>query len=763
MFPMNRKPGTIATGVMAAALTLTAGGVLMLFVGQNGERPVTATAVIEPAAPAVTGTDLGPVQAKPERSAALPDPDPIVPSADHLVSGVYPPEAEVRVTTAAIDFATDPIVTGSLGYAAQPARVDAALEAIDRATAPAKGSERFAEALELLDDGKHAEAFAFAQRLTDPAERRTVQWAAIQYGAGAIDYREVLAFRDGAPEFTSTSFRTRIEQAMTRGRADHDALIAELGDGFPNTLEAQIALARAFEARGDEARAREIARTIWTENTLDQAGERRVLGALGGLLTADDHWDRAVFLMALDRAQGAERLAEHFTAEQKALMEARNAVSRKEKNARQLLDALDARWHDHPLYILSRAQRALQANLTDQAITWFGRVEGERPAATEWGFAQRDLARRLLNAGDAERAYKAIANFDSGPAGRVVESQFLAGWLALNYLKDPEAAARHFAIQDEYATLPDSITQANYWLGRARQQLGDADGADAAFAKAAHFHTVYYGQLARSELGLPAVQLREIPDLRASQLAFDGRDVVRGVRLLAENGHRTWATTLLRGFADGLEDGPQLALAAELAQTLGAANLAIAIADGAERKGVPLDDFSFPEAGIPANVKLASVDKAAVYAVTKQESLFQVDAVSHAGARGLMQLMPGTARETAERVGLPYSQSRLTSDPAYNALLGSTYLKAQLDRYQGSLVLAAAAYNAGAGNANRWIRAYGDPRTSGVDPVVWVELIPFQETRKYVQRVLGNYLVYRARLGSEPIDIKQALRRIPHA
>jgi len=147
--------------------------------------------------------------------------------------------------------------------------------------------------------------------------------------------------------------------------------------------------------------------------------------------------------------------------------------------------------------------------------------------------------------------------------------------------------------------------------------------------------------------------------------------------------------------------------------------------------------------------------------VARQESRFQIDAVSSAGARGLMQLMPATAEETAGKLGVDYSKSRLTSDAEYNALLGSTYLKAQLERFDGSLILAAAAYNAGGGNANKWMRTFGDPRSDTIDPVVWIELIPVLETRTYVKRVVGNYLVYRARFGKDDISISEVLRQIP--
>jgi soluble lytic murein transglycosylase len=166
--------------------------------------------------------------------------------------------------------------------------------------------------------------------------------------------------------------------------------------------------------------------------------------------------------------------------------------------------------------------------------------------------------------------------------------------------------------------------------------------------------------------------------------------------------------------------------------------------------------------GLPSPDALAAIDRAAIYAIARQESRFDVDAVSSAGARGLMQLMPGTAEDTARQLGLAYSPGRLTSDAAYNAILGSAYLEAQLDRYDGSLILAAAAYNGGAGNVNRWIETFGDPRNNGVDPVVWIETIPFEETRKYVRRVFGHYMVYRARLGDQSLTIEEALRRIPH-
>jgi soluble lytic murein transglycosylase len=464
-------------------------------------------------------------------------------------------------------------------------------------------------------------------------------------------------------------------------------------------------------------------------------------------------------LMMHDRATGAERLYKFMTPAQKSLAVARNAVSRNAKNAKALLDEVDPSMQNNPLYYFSRAQRARQFELWDDSIAYLNKGKATDPDSAEWWYERQTLTRQLLSLGDPKRAYLAAAGYTDGPEGRVVEAQFHSGWIALSFLDDPKAAAPHFARQAELSTLPDTVTQANYWLGRALSKAGEADKAKAAFEVAAAYPTVYYGLLARQELGLKPVELRTMPEWKDSEAAFNENEVVQAINLLVADGEKEMAGALLKTLAAQLKTGGELVLAAKLAQTIDAHNLAIAIADIADKRGMPLDMFSFPKDGLPAN-KVAAADTAAIYAIARQESRFQVNAVSSSGARGLMQLMPGTARETANKIGLAYSASKLTSDPLYNAQLGASYLDDQLAKYDGSLLLAAAAYNAGPGNANKWLSAFGDPRSSKVDPVVWVELIPFQETRKYVQRVFGNYMVYRARLGYDDPDVSKVMHSI---
>lgn len=646
--------------------------------------------------------------------------------------------------------AVDPVVTGSVERTSESASAPAA-----------SVYAAFRKAIGLLSERQHAEAYEAARSISEATERRAVQWAAITLGGGAVPSAALQRFAADAPHFATTpEFRTRLEQALLREDAPAERIIEVLGGATPNTVDAQIALALAYKAKGETERATKLARSIWVDNFLERSQEDRVLAQLGNLLDRAAHWDRAVHLMMHDRASGVERLMKFMSPAQKSLAVARNATSRNDKDAKKLLDTVDPVMKTHPVFYYSRAQRARQFELWDDAISWLDKGNGDVPDAAEFWYERRALTRQLLAIGEVKRAYRAAAGYTEGPEGRLVDAQFHAGWIALSFLRDPETAAGHFRIQRQHSTLPDTLTQSDYWLGRALDAAGDREGAVAAWTDAASFGTVYYGQLARAALGRPAVDLRPMPEWREVEVTFEADELVRAVRLLAGNGQKSAARTLLGSFASKYEDGARLLLAARLAQSLDAHNLAIAIADTAEKRGIPLDLFNFPKDGLPRQ-QLASVDHAAVFAVARQESRFQVDAVSSAGARGLMQLMPGTAKETAGKLGVAYSAKRLTSDGAYNALLGSTYLKAQLEAFDGSLLLAAAAYNAGPGNARKWISTFGDPRSESIDPVVWAELIPMLETRKYVQRVLGNYLVYRARLGLEEISIEQALRRIP--
>lgn len=627
-----------------------------------------------------------------------------------------------------------------------------------------QGSLAFHDAVQKLSAKEYAEAYALARNFESTVERRAVQWAAIYYGRGEVDHGSVIRFASDAPHYGSASlFRTRVEQALVDVEVSSADIVSLLGGQMPNTLEGQLRLAKAYITTGETDRGARIIKQIWAEEFLDADYEKRILAEYPGVLTREDHWRRAVHLLMHDRARGTERILDRLSGAQKSLARARIAVSRGSSGARALFDRVDPSLRDHPLFHFSRGQEARKRGDLSAAVTFLDQAKGNFPDAAEFWYERRLIARRALAKGNSKTAYLAAAGYDEGPEGRVVDANFHAGWIAFSYLDDAKTARGHFLKMRALSTLPGSITKSNFWLGRALTALGEVNAAKKAFSLAADYHTLFYGQLSRFELGIRGSGLRTLPAWRPSTAGFESRELVRAVKLLAANGNPGLAEPLLKWLAQSsLKEPGELLLGARLAQNINAHNLAIIIADIADKRGAALDPFSFPKDGLPANIKLAKMDRAAIYAVARQESRFDVDAVSRSGARGLMQLMPATAKETARKVGVAYSVDRLTSDASYNALLGSTYLAAQLDRFDGSLVLAAAAYNAGGGNSNKWIRTFGDPRLAQIDPISWIEAIPFAETRKYVQRVMANYMIYRVRLDDTKMTIAEALRRIPH-
>ncbi len=625
------------------------------------------------------------------------------------------------------------------------------------------GSAKFRRALALLDAKDYKQAYSLARGIKSDIERRTIQWAAIYYGRGEIDYNSVLRFQKDAPHFASKSlYKTRLEQALVKSDAPYSEIIRLLGGKMPNIIDAQIALARSYVKDGQVARAGRIIKQIWVDNYLTREQEDIIYREFGSLLNRDDYWRRAEHLLMNDRAKGVERIMKHLSPAQKSLARARIAVSRKQKDAQKLLDRVDPSLRNHYVFHFANAQLARRAGKLASAVSFLERAKGNfRHSALFW-YERRLIVRQAIAKKQYKTAFRAASTYQEGPEGRLVEANFHAGWVALTYLNDAKSATIYFERQRSLSTLATSISQSNYWLARALKRLGDNEGAHAALKRAAKYDKYYYGQLARTELGLSPVILRPMPAWRDIEPVFEQRELVRAVRLLAENGKAVLAEPLVRRLAYSLQNGGELLLAARLAQYIGAHNVAISIANLANKRSIALDLFNFPMDGIPKNYKIAQIDKAAIYAVARQESRFDVDAISRAGAMGVMQLMPATAKETAKKLGIKHSQNRLTNDPAYNILLGSTYLAAQMDRYDGSLLLAAAAYNAGAGNVNKWLKLYGDPRNKNIDVIVWIENIPFVETRKYVKKVMANYMVYRARMGDRKTDIKQALRAIAH-
>jgi len=377
----------------------------------------------------------------------------------------------------------------------------------------------------------------------------------------------------------------------------------------------------------------------------------------------------------------------------------------------------------------------------------------------EWWVERRLLARKLLDQNDAATAYKLCAEHSAVSHEMRIEAEFTAGWIALRFLNDPARAARHFDAIAKLAETPMSRARAAYWQGRAAEATSEDDAtttARAFYEQAAVHQTTYYGQLARGKLGLITLPIRSISNEAKGE---DREDAIKVIELLYAAGEKDLAAPLVIEAARHLADETQVAALASLVAKQRDAHLSLNVGKIASQRGMPIDELAFPNYGVPAFEPLQnSAAPSVVYSVARQESAFEPAAVSSAGAKGLMQMILSTAKRTADHAGVVFDPKRLLTDAAFNAQLAARHLGELMAEQKGSYILTFAAYNAGGKRVKEWIDAHGDPRKSGVDPIDWVERIPFTETRNYVQRVIENLSVYRVRLGeTEPTSAEAIL------
>ena len=359
------------------------------------------------------------------------------------------------------------------------------------------------------------------------------------------------------------------------------------------------------------------------------------------------------------------------------------------------------------------------------------------------------LARRLLRDGDAAGAYALAAQHGRITPDQMLDAEFLAGFIALRRLNDPAAATRHFTALADLSKAAITQGRAHYWLGRAAVAAGGDPKPE--YERAAAWVTTFYGQLAALALGDDAAALaRRINALhdpaytRDQVLAFTDREVVRAAAMLVAWNDPHRARPFLLRMDELAPDPADRTLTARFALRLGLPDTAVFVARRMGRDGLALPEAGWPIAADPPD---GTVDASVALGLIRQESSFDIGAVSPSGARGLMQLMPLTAQAVAKQIGTATSLPTLTSDPAHNMRLGTAYLREMLDRFDNSLPLAVAAYNAGPHRVDQWLPENGDPRVGPIDMLDWIELIPINETRNYVQRVLENVVIYRARRG----------------
>ena len=405
-------------------------------------------------------------------------------------------------------------------------------------------------------------------------------------------------------------------------------------------------------------------------------------------------------------------------------------------------------------YIFSRAQFLRRADEASEPAQWILSLpaeHGQTIDTDQWWIERRLVARKLLDIGDVKTAYQvarnaAIPSKDNYRA----EQQFTAGWIALRFLNDPATALTHFAKVAQGHSNPITLARSGYWQGRAAEALGRREEARAHYDAAARYSTAYYGQLARARLGHKDIVLRPPPEPPPDRREVVTRlEIVRVIELLYAIDERDLIAGALADLGERALDTVALAALGDVAARHKDARAMLLLGKAALARGLPLEHYAFPRIGIPDYHPIGpSIELAVVYAIARQESTFNPKTVSSARAMGLMQVTPDAGRYVAKKFGATYDEKRLLSDQSYNVQLGAAELGDLYVDYRGSHILTFAGYNAGKGRVKEWIAKHGDPRDPKIDPIDWVERIPFSGTRNYVQRVLENLQVYRVRFGA---------------
>lgn len=632
--------------------------------------------------------------------------------------------------------------------AARKPSVPAAMATTSSTSADDK--EALGNVIGLVRKHEPADATQAEAAISDPLARKLAEWIILRSDDNGASVERYHAFLAANPSWPSQTFlRRRLEAALWDDHRDDATVWAWFENESPLSAKGKFSLARVMLARGDRANAERLVRDAWRNDAMSEETEDTALDLFGPLITPGDHKARMDLLLYGSEHEAALRAAKRLGSSEVALAKARIAGYRKASNARALLEAVPHELHNDAGHIFSRIQllrREEKFVEAAQLMMSAPRDPNRLYNLDEWWIERRLLARKMIDVGDRRAAYL-IARDAALPSRDIykTEQEFTAGWIALRFLNDPATAAQHFARIGVGSANPTTLARAGYWQGRAAEAAGHSQEARSAYAAAAEQSTSYYGQLARAKLGLPQLELNGVPAARGR--GTERLEIVRAVHLLYELGEGEIAVPI---FADMGENGDADALVGlgELAARQGDARGMLLMGKAALNRGLPFDFYAYPVTGIPPFRSIGpDVEPSIIYAIARQESAFNPAVVSPAQAYGLMQVTPDAGKYVCKKYGAGFDLGRLKGDPVYNAALGAAELGGLIEDYRGSYIMTFAAYNAGRGSVKKWIERYGDPRDPKVDAVDWVELIPFSETRNYVQRIMENLQVYRARFG----------------
>ena len=609
--------------------------------------------------------------------------------------------------------------------------------------------EAFDRALKAMGDGDWPAALRTAEGI-GPTARDVVEWHRLRAGQG--DFDSVQRFLERRKDWPGLELLRRRSERAVPLAARSDEVIAYFASQPPQTGAGAVALISAYRAKDMASDAEAEAVRAWLTHILSKADEKALMGWYGDQLKPH-HWDRLDMLLWRDSQKAAKRMYPRVSKGHVAVAKARLALRGRKKGIDGLVKAVPKSLSQDPGLLFERMQWRARKGKNATAIELLLAQSPDNLGHPEyWAGWRSSLARTEMRAGRISNAYTLASRHGLEEGRHFADLEWLSGYLALTYREDGDAALEHFRRFRGAVETPISLGRAGYWEGRAHELRGDAEAAGQAYAFGAEYQTSFYGLLAAEKAGRPMDPelAAAVPKANWKETLFAESSVFEASRLFIAAGEFNLAERYLTHLSESLTKSDIEHLGAYVLDQ-GQPHLAVMIGKRAAQRGIvvpfayyPVTDLGVPSVPVPQELALA---------IARRESEFDPAVMSGVGARGLMQVMPATARAVAKFLEIPYSRERLVTDPAYNVRIGTAYLDELMSLFNGNIVMVSAGYNAGPGRPIRWMEHRGDPRREQIDIVDWIEHIPFDETRNYVMRVAESLPVYRARLSGQTAEL----------
>jgi len=606
-------------------------------------------------------------------------------------------------------------------------------------------------------------ARGIAAGISNAAARDLVLWRTYVTKDNGAAFSEISRFISTHRDWPNQhGLQARAEEAMPAEGMNPSEVIDWFQGRDPVSGEGMFKLGDAYLRKGQETNASNWFRRGWVEGNFSLDRISVLSSKYGSHLSTHEHRRRAARLVWMNEYGQANAMANWLPSDLEAMISARVKLRQATRDADAAFHRVSAELQKDAGLLFDRARWLRKRDRADEArpllLQAAASLDGPAPSAEEWWTERNYQAREALDQGNAQQAYQ-VASTHAVRKDQVVtyaDAEFLAGWIALKFLNKPDLAYDHFIRLREAVTAPISAARGHYWAGRAAEKAGRSSEATRQYTAAAQFPMAFYGQVAAATLNPKATF--DLPTARApssaSRQAFRDQGIVQAMHALADVGSEGLLRTFALAAAENFKDRDQFVFLTDFLKQLNQQALALRVAKRGIQKNIPVQDIAYPVMSLPAyRGNGTPPESALVVGLTRQESEFDPEAQSGAGARGLMQLMPATASLTARKHGIAYRGKADLFTPSTNLQLGMAHVSDLLSDFGGSYILSIAAYNAGGGRSNQWMARFGDPRSTAVDAIDWLERIPFSETRNYVQRVLENTQVYRAVLAGRGVPV----------